>query len=202
MKVRVAVYTRVSSPKQSTQMQIDDILDYCKYKKFEDITMFEDIRTGKTTNRIALRKMLKRLNEFNVIIIWKLDRMFRSLQDLLNTLATLKMNDVELVVLKDRLNINTKEGRLMMQMLGAVAEFEAELIKERVTSGVRNAIARKGTWGVKSSVDFKRVLELRDKKHTIREIAVILEEEGNKTSKSNIQRLLKKYGDKRKTPTS
>jgi DNA invertase Pin-like site-specific DNA recombinase len=79
---------------------------------------------------------------FDAIACWKLDRMGRSLKHLVNTLADLQAYGVAFVSLRDNLDLSTPSGRLMMQIIAAMAEFERSLIRERVTAGIHAARAR------------------------------------------------------------
>ena len=82
--------------------------------------------------------------EFDAIVIWKLDRFARSLKHLVNALADMESLGVSFISLGDNLDLSTPSGRLMFQIIGAMAEFERALIQERVRAGMRNARA-KGT---------------------------------------------------------
>jgi DNA invertase Pin-like site-specific DNA recombinase len=78
----------------------------------------------------------------DVVLVWKLDRLGRSLRHLVNTLAELEARGVAFVSLRDNLDLSTPAGRLMFNVIGAMAEFERALIQERVRAGLRNARAK------------------------------------------------------------
>jgi DNA invertase Pin-like site-specific DNA recombinase len=80
--------------------------------------------------------------KFDAVLVWKIDRFGRSLKHLVNALADLDAYCVAFVSLKDNLDLSTPSGRLMFQIIGAMAEFERSLIQERVKSGLRNAKAK------------------------------------------------------------
>ena len=82
--------------------------------------------------------------QFDVILVWKLDRFGRSLRHLVNALAEFESLNIAFVSLSDNLDLSTAGGRLMFNIIGAMAEFERELIRERVRAGMKNAKA-KGT---------------------------------------------------------
>ena len=88
--------------------------------------------------------MLKdaRSKRFDVVLCFKMDRLCRSLRDLVITLQDLTELGVEFVAIKDQIDLTTASGRLMTHLLGAFAEFEASLIRERVMSGLANAKAK------------------------------------------------------------
>jgi len=79
---------------------------------------------------------------FDAILVWKLDRFGRSLRHLVNALAELEALGVAFISLRDNLDLTTPSGRLMFQIIGAMAEFERALIQERVRAGLRNARAK------------------------------------------------------------
>ena len=80
--------------------------------------------------------------EFDAVLVWKLDRFGRSLKHLVNAPAELEALGVAFISYKDNLDLTTPSGRLMFQVIGAMAEFERELIRERVKAGLRNAKAK------------------------------------------------------------
>ena len=79
---------------------------------------------------------------FDAVLVWKLDRVGRSLNHLVNAQADLEALGVAIISYKDNLDLTTPSGRLMFQVIGAMAEFERELIRERVKAGLRNARAK------------------------------------------------------------
>ena len=96
------------------------------------------------------------------MLVWKLDRFGRSLRHLVNALAELEALGVAFVSLRDNLDLTTPSGRLMFQVIGAMAEFERALIQERVKAGLRNARAKGKKLGrPRTAVDESRVDALR-----------------------------------------
>src|ERR1700675_5189643 len=80
--------------------------------------------------------------KFDAVLMWKIDRWGRSLKHLVTSLAELDAYGVAFISFRDNLDLSTPSGRLMMQLLGAMAEFERALIQERVKAGLRNAKAK------------------------------------------------------------
>jgi DNA invertase Pin-like site-specific DNA recombinase len=80
--------------------------------------------------------------KFDAVLVWKLDRFGRSLRHLVNALAELEALGLTFISLRDNLDLSTPSGRLMFQIIGAMAEFERSLIQERVKAGLRNARAK------------------------------------------------------------
>jgi len=100
--------------------------------------------------------------KFDAVLVWKIDRFGRSLKHLVNTLADLCAYGVAFVSFRDNLDLSTPSGRLMFQIIGAMAEFERSLIQERVKAGLRNARAKGKKFGrPRAEVDADRVFALR-----------------------------------------
>jgi DNA invertase Pin-like site-specific DNA recombinase len=100
--------------------------------------------TGTNANRPRLKALLQeaRSRRFDLVLVWKLDRWGRSLREIVLMLQELADYGVEFCSLKDALDLSTSQGRLMMHMLAAFAQFEADVIKTRVLAGLANARAR------------------------------------------------------------
>jgi DNA invertase Pin-like site-specific DNA recombinase len=100
--------------------------------------------------------------EFDAILCWKIDRFGRSLKHLVNALAELDAYGVAFVSLRDNLDLSTPQGRLMFGIIGCMAQFERELIRERVRSGIANAKSKGRAFGrPKVTVDAPAVARLR-----------------------------------------
>jgi DNA invertase Pin-like site-specific DNA recombinase len=110
--------------------------------------------------------------QFDVVLCWKVDRFGRSLKHLVNALADLDSYGVAFVSLRDNLDLSTPSGRLMFQIIGAMAEFERSLIQERVKAGLRNAILKGKTLGrPRRIVNGDQMARLREQGASLREIA-------------------------------
>lgn len=170
---RVCVYLRVSTQDQNTALQKAELEQYCLARGLSISHIYEDKATGTNTARPEFQSMLKnaRSRRFDVLLVWKLDRFARSLKDLVNNLTELTELGLEFISLKDNLDLSTSAGRLMLHMLGAFAEFEAALIKERVRAGIENA-KRKGTkFGRPKVTNAEIVMRLRDEGLSLSAIA-------------------------------
>ncbi len=100
--------------------------------------------SGSKDSRPALNRLMADAHQrrFDALLVWKLDRYGRSLRHLVNALAELEALGIAFVSLRDNLDLSTPSGRLMFQIIGAMAEFERALIQERVRAGLRNARAK------------------------------------------------------------
>jgi len=170
---KVAIYLRVSTQDQNTDLQKTDLIAFIKTKGWSNYEIYEDKATGTNGNRVSLKRMLtdSRDGKINAILCWKLDRLFRSLKDLINTLQELSDLEVEFVALKDNIDMTTNTGRLMTHILGAFAEFEASIIKARVNAGLAEAKRRGVILGRRKTRPSKLIQELRSKGYAYRRIA-------------------------------
>ncbi|NDA64206.1 MAG: hypothetical protein EBX50_19595 [Chitinophagia bacterium] len=112
-----------------------------------------------------------RQRKFDLVLCWKIDRLFRSLKHLILTLQEFDELGIKFISLKDQIDLTTSSGRLLMQIIGAMGEFEAALIKERVKTGLDNAKAKGIVLGRRKVFDREQVLDLRASGKTIRQIA-------------------------------
>lgn len=172
---RIAVYVRVSTSEQSTDLQKNDILAYLQARGWTDYIIFEDHGiSGTKASRPKLNELmaLTRARKVDVVIVWKLDRLFRSLVNLLTTLQEFQELGIEFISLKDQIDMTTSAGRLMMNMIGSFAQFERDLITERVRAGVKSAQARGVRFGrPRSKVTAEQVRDLKATGLTYRAIA-------------------------------
>lgn len=102
--------------------------------------VFEEAASGGRWDRPILHDMLRQLREGDVVVVWKLDRLSRSLKDLLHLMERIKEADAGFRSLTESIDTTTPAGRMMMQMIGSFAEFERAMIRERTSAGL--ALAR------------------------------------------------------------
>ena len=133
--MRVA-YIRVSSVDQNLDRQRLE-LDENKIEKW-----FEEKASGKDTERPELKRMLEFLREGDTLYITDFSRLARSVVDLLKICDELNRKNVKLVSMKEKIDTNTNEGRLMLTVIGAIAEFERAIIRERQAEGIAIAKAK------------------------------------------------------------
>jgi putative DNA-invertase from lambdoid prophage Rac len=170
---RIAVYLRVSTQDQSTQLQRSEIETYLAARGWADVKFFEDRATGTNSNRPMLRALLNaaRAREIDCVVVWKLDRFARSLKDLVTMIQELGEIGVEFISLKDQLDLSTSAGKLMLNIIGAFAQFEADIIKERVRAGIANAKAKGKRLGRPRTVNRYRVESMSDSGYSVSRIA-------------------------------
>lgn len=145
---RVFGYARVSTASQKLEPQIEQIQKYCKFKEYELVNIYDDKLSGKTINREGFQKMLELLktNQLGIdaIVVYKLDRVGRSLIDLINIAKWLSDNNIGFVSIAENIDTTNREGRLFFHIMGSLAEYERELILERTSVG-RDYAMKKGT---------------------------------------------------------
>lgn len=145
--MRVIAYARVSTNHQSIDIQQDEIEKFCKFRNFDLVRFYSDKASGKNTDRPGFQKMLKDLEHnplsADALVIYKLDRVGRSLLDLMNIAHFLEDHGIGLISITNSIDTTTKEGRLFFYIMGALAEYERELINERTLLGLR-AVQAKG----------------------------------------------------------
>jgi DNA invertase Pin-like site-specific DNA recombinase len=148
-------YTRVSTADQSTDRQLDGInLD----------RTFEDKVSGKSTDRPQLNACLDHLRDGDILHVHSMDRLARNLQDLQALVSDLTAKGVEVHFHKEALVFNTDTGamsKLMLQIMGAVAEFERALIKERQAEGIAKARKEGKHLGRKATLSPEQMKELK-----------------------------------------
>jgi DNA invertase Pin-like site-specific DNA recombinase len=141
-KKAAAIYARVSTDKQRVDMQLNELRQFAQRSGWTIFQEYIDQHfTGANTNRPAFLSMMEaaRKRKFDVLLVWKLDRLSRSLKDLINTLDELGSCSIDFVSYDNNLDTSTPTGKLVFQIVGAVAEFEKDIIKERVIAGLANA---------------------------------------------------------------
>jgi DNA invertase Pin-like site-specific DNA recombinase len=137
-------YARVSTDDQNPALQLAAL------KKDGCETIFKDAGlSGATTKRPALLRCLKKLEHGDTVTVWKLDRLGRSLRDLIAMLDDLKKRGVKFRSLTEAIDTETPTGRAMWQMIGVLAELERSLISERTRAGVKDAQRRGVKFGRK-----------------------------------------------------
>jgi DNA invertase Pin-like site-specific DNA recombinase len=121
----------------------------------------DDGLTGATTKRPALLRCLKKMEPGDTLIVWKLDRLGRSLRDLITMLDDLKTRGVKFRSLTEHIDTETPTGRAMWQMIGLLAELERSLISERTRAGVKDAQRRGVKFGRKPKLTPEQIAHAR-----------------------------------------
>jgi DNA invertase Pin-like site-specific DNA recombinase len=143
---RIAIYLRVSTSKQDTENQLRELSAVADRSGWEIWKVYEDAGISGAKGRDSrpgLEAMMKAVNakQFDLVATWSVDRLGRSLTDLLGILQELREKGVDLFLHQQGLDTSTTAGRAMFQMLGVFAEFERGIIRERVNAGLARARA-------------------------------------------------------------
>lgn len=165
-------YARVSTQDQKLELQKDEL------EKAGCEEIFEEKVSGKTKERPALMKMIETLREGDSVVVWKLDRLGRSLRDLIDLVAEIQSKGADFISIKDSINTQTATGRFTFNIFASLAEFEREIIRERTMAGLSAAKARGRMGGrpkglTKKALDkaHSALLLYDSKKKTVEEIA-------------------------------
>jgi DNA invertase Pin-like site-specific DNA recombinase len=141
---KVGIYARVSTADkgQDPELQLKDLREYAHARGWKVFGEYVDIgESGSKDKRPQLDRLMEdaRKRRIDGILVWKLDRFGRSLKALVNTLEELKGLGVQFVSYTENLDFSTPAGRAMANLIGVFAEFERDLIRERVKAGIQNA---------------------------------------------------------------
>lgn len=162
-------YARVSTAEQNLEMQTEALR---RAGVHPDAIHVEKV-SGAAAKRPVLEWALDELREGDTFVVWKLDRMARSLTDLLNKMEQLKQAGASFRSLTEQIDTTTPGGRLIFHVMGAIAEFERDLIRERTRAGVKAAMERGTKFGVDPILTPKQIKEaqkLRDKGISLRDV--------------------------------
>lgn len=149
-------YARVSTDDQATAAQLDALRE-AKCER-----MFEERASGGRWDRPELHRMLDQLRDDDVVVVWKLDRLSRSLKDLLSIMEKIEAAGAGFRSLTESIDTTTPAGRMMMQMVGVFAEFEREMIRERTRAGLERARKKGRHPGRKPKLSDDQRKEVRD----------------------------------------
>lgn len=163
--MNVATYSRVSTQKreQKPEVQVGELRRYCKARRFKILHEIVDRASGGTDERTGLKRLLQlvRAREVDAVIVVKLDRLFRSLKHLVNTLSEFETLGVKFIATRDQVDMTTPAGRMFVQILGSLGEFERALIQERIMMGLDHARAQGKILGRPKKNDYEAVRKLR-----------------------------------------
>ena len=137
--MRAAIYTRVSTADQNSELQLREIQDYAERQGWEIVNTYQDIISGAKASRPGLNRLMAdaRARKFQCLPVWKLDRFGRSLVDCLNNIKFLEDHGVRFVAVTQGrdTDVQNPASRFLLHVLGAAAEFERSLIRERTQAG-------------------------------------------------------------------
>lgn len=148
-------YARVSTDDQNLDLQRDALaLAGCSL-------VYQETMSGKSSDRPELMHCLKALRNGDILVVWRLDRLGRSLPDLVGIVSRLEQGGVGFESINERIETTSAAGRLIFHVFAALAEFERNLIRERTRAGLAAARARGRKGGRKPALDDRQVREIR-----------------------------------------
>ncbi len=165
-------YARVSTQDQTLDLQLDAL------KNAGCIKVFTDTASGEKSERIGLHEALDYVRETDVLVVWRLDRLGRSLRDLIDLISKLDQRKIGFKSLTENIDTTTSGGKLIFHIFGALAEFERNLIRERTNAGLQAARSR-GMKGGRPKVLTEKKVEMArklyaDKSNSVEEICKTL----------------------------
>jgi putative DNA-invertase from lambdoid prophage Rac len=189
--LNAAIYARVSTQDQNCEMQVRELGEYVVRRGWQVSAEYIDTGwSGAKASRPELDRLMKdaALRRFDAVLVWKLDRFGRSVRNCLDGIENLRAHGVRFLAVSQ--SIDTDESnptaRLLLHILASVAEFERELIRERVRAGIKSAKHKGKQLGRKRVVfDRSRAEEMHQAGATVREIAIALQ-----VGRGTVQRFL------------
>lgn len=188
--MKIAIYTRVSTEEQTLAQQEKPCIDKCVQLNAE-YEIFGDKISGSKQSRPYLDIMMQRIRkgEFQAVMVYKLDRLGRSLKHLIQLIEEFNNKQVQFICLSPELDTKTASGRFFLQIIGAVAELEREMIRERTKAKLDNLRASGRTLG--------RPIGSKDKKER-RKSGYILRHARNQQKEEGNNKPIEEYLDKRR----
>ena len=164
-----ALYYRVSTSDQSTAMQEGDLRRFASARGFTVYDEYTDKAfSGATKNRPALDRLMDDAHKrrFDVVLVWRFDRFARSTTHLLSALNEFRHLSIDFISFNENMDTSSPMGEAMFTIVAAMAKLERDIIRERVTSGVRQAMKKRKSWGRRSleetdPASCSKILELR-----------------------------------------
>ena len=148
-------YARISTDDQNLDLQRDALT------RSGCITIYEETASGKSAQRVELEHCRKALRSGDTLVVWRLDRLGRSLSDLVKIIADLERDSITFESLTEKIDTGSASGKLQFHVFAALAEFERNLIRERTLAGLTAARARGRIGGRKLKLSEKQIREIR-----------------------------------------
>jgi DNA invertase Pin-like site-specific DNA recombinase len=176
--MRIGIYARVSTKDQSCELQVRDLRTYCSARGFDLIREYVDVgQSGAKDSRPELDKLMgdARKRQFDGIVVWRFDRFARSTKHLLSALEEFRSLGIQFISYQENMDTSSPLGQALFTIVSAVAQLERDLIRERVTAGIRNARANGKRLGRPTrALDLKQIAELKAQGQSLRQIAANL----------------------------
>src|SRR6476646_671440 len=176
--MRIALYARVSTKDQSCELQLRDLRTYCQARQWTLTREYVDVgQSGAKDSRPELNRLMDdaRKRKFDAILVWRLDRFARSTKHLLLALEEFRSLGIQFISYQESIDTSSALGQALFTIVSAVAQLERDLIRERVTAGIRNARANGKQLGRPPMVvNLDRILRLKGEGASMRKIAKLM----------------------------
>src|SRR5258708_16758799 len=142
--MRIGIYARVSTKDQSCELQVRDLRVYCTSRGFDLVREYVDVgQSGAKDSRPELNKLMDdaRKRQFDAIVVWRFDRFARSTKHLLSALEEFRSLGIQFISYQENVDTSTPLGQALFTIVSAGAQLERDLIRERLSAGVRQAKA-------------------------------------------------------------
>ena len=176
---KVVIYTRVSTDKQTVENQVKELTEYCKRCNFEIVKIYRDEGISGTKGRderSGLDEMMKDAvhHKFDMLLCYSICRLSRSLKELITIMNTLNELKIDMFFSVQSIDTTTSAGKMIFNIFGSLAEFERELLRERIKSGINRAREQGKKLGRKTKINESLVTAvrlLRDRDMSIKNIS-------------------------------
>lgn len=147
--VRAGLYARVSTPDQSTDMQLAAMREYCQRRGWTIEIEVTETASGADTERPERARIIKlaKQRKIDALIVWKLDRWGRSTIDVVSTIEEIRTTGITFVSLTEAIDLSTPLGQMFLTLCAAFAQMERDLIRERVNAGIARYRELNDSWG-------------------------------------------------------
>lgn len=176
--MRIGIYARVSTKDQSCELQLRDLRTYCAARGLEPAREYIDVgQSGAKESRPELNKLMDdaRKRQFDAIVVWRFDRFARSTKHLLMALEEFRSLGIQFISYQENIDTSSPLGQALFTIVSAVAQLERDLIRERVSAGIRNARANGKKLGrPMRAVDRTLILRMRAEGQSLQHIAETL----------------------------
>src|SRR4029077_9491669 len=173
--MRIGIYARVSTKDQSCELQLRDLRAYCAARGFSLQREYVDVgQSGGKDSRPELNRLMEdaRKRRFDAIVVWRFDRFARSTKHLLLALEEFRSLGIQFISYNENIDTSSPLGQALFTIVSAVAQLERDLIRERVSAGIRNARAKGMQFGrPMKALDLDRILQMRAEGQSLRQIS-------------------------------
>jgi DNA invertase Pin-like site-specific DNA recombinase len=173
--MKTAIYARVSTDEQTTDNQVIKLEQVAERNGWEVEAIYADTISGAKSKRPQLDKLMKAVmrKEIDMVMVWSVDRLGRSLQHLTTLLSDIESKGIDLYLHQQNIDTSTPSGKMLFQLLGVFAEFERSMIRERVMAGLDRARSQGKRLGRPPvpPITVDKVKRLREEGMSLRKIA-------------------------------